>query len=138
MTQGTSDLNYQSWITNLNINCSVTVPFFYLKCIKVCLFLFKSCELIVVALRDIIVYEGLLGTFYCLHLFIFLHVIEKQAIILDCVYFIIELECFSTYFQNNNTILRLEDIFRFSFTFVSCRSESSFISLAIVYFYFIL
>ncbi len=48
---------------------------------------------------------------------------------------IIMLKCFSTYFQKNYTILRLEDIFRqkqsFSIHFVSCRSESSNISLVV-------
>ncbi len=46
---------------------------------------------------------------------------------------IIELECFSTYFQKKYTILRLEDIFRlkqsFSIHFVSLWSESSNLSL---------
>ncbi len=49
---------------------------------------------------------------------------------------IIELECFSTYFQKKITNLRLEDIFRlkqsFSIHFLTCKSESSNISLVTI------
>ncbi len=41
----------------------------------------------------------------------------KMMIIKFLKYYIIELECFSTYFQKNYTILGLEDIFRLKQSF---------------------
>ena len=50
----------------------------------------------------------------CLYLIFFLSLFHSFIVL---IFFIIELECFSTYFQKNYTILRLEDIFRLKQSF---------------------